>query len=47
MNICIVSTFSCTFDDFSALVKESEESFSEYIPYSCKINKFMLSKLDR
>ena len=31
MNICIVSTYSCTFDDFSALVKESEEAFSEFI----------------
>ena len=31
MNICIVSTFSCTFDDFSALVKESEEDFREFI----------------
>ncbi|SVA63106.1 uncharacterized protein METZ01_LOCUS115960, partial [marine metagenome] len=29
MNICIVSTYSCTFDDFSALVKESEEAFRE------------------
>ena len=31
MNICIVSTYSCTFDDFSALVKESEEAFREFI----------------
>ena len=31
MNICIVSTYSCTFDDFSALVKESEETFREFI----------------
>ena len=31
MNICIVSTYSCTFDDFSALVKESEEEFREFI----------------
>ena len=31
MNICIVSTFSCTFDDFSAFVKEGEEDFREFI----------------
>ena len=31
MNLCIVSTYSCTFDDFSALVKESEEDFREFI----------------
>ena len=31
MNICIVSTYSCTFDEFSALVKESEETFREFI----------------
>ena len=31
MNICIVSTYSCTFDAFSALVKESEETFREFI----------------
>ena len=27
MNICIVSTYSCTFDDFSAIVDEYEETF--------------------
>ena len=31
MNLCIVSSYNCTFDDFSALVKESEEAFSEFI----------------
>ena len=31
MNLCIVSTYSCTFDEFSALVKESEETFREFI----------------
>ena len=31
MNICIVSTFSCTFEDFEAMVKESEEAVSEFI----------------
>ena len=31
MNLCIVSTYSCTFEDFSALVKESEEAFREFI----------------
>ena len=31
MNICIVSTYSCTFEDFSDLVKESEEDFREFI----------------
>ena len=31
MNLCIVSTYSCTFEDFSALVKESEETFREFI----------------
>ena len=31
MNICIVSTFSCTFEDFEAMVKETEEAVSEFI----------------
>ena len=31
MNICIVSTFSCAFEDFEAMVKESEEAVSEFI----------------
>ena len=31
MNICIVSTFSCSFEDFEAMVKESEEAVSEFI----------------
>ena len=31
MNICIVSTYSCTFEDFSAIVDEYEESFKEFI----------------
>ena len=31
MNLCIVSTYSCTFEDFSALVKESVETFREFI----------------
>ena len=31
MNLCIVSTYCCHFDAFSALVKESEESFKGFI----------------
>ena len=31
MNICIVSTYSCTFEDFSAMVDEYEETFKEFI----------------
>ena len=31
MNICIVSTYSCTFEDFSDLVKESEKDFRGFI----------------
>ena len=31
MNLCIVSSYSCTYEDFLALVKESEEEFSEFI----------------
>ena len=31
MNLCIVSTYSCTFDEFSALIKESEETFRQFI----------------
>ena len=31
MNICIVSTYSCTFEDFTAVVDEYEESFKEFI----------------
>ena len=31
MNICIVSTYSCTFEDFSAIVEEYEEAFKEFI----------------
>ena len=31
MNICIVSTYSCTFEDFSAVVDEYEETFKEFI----------------
>ena len=31
MNICIVSTCSYTFDEFSALLKETEEDFRESI----------------
>ena len=31
MNICIVSTYSCTFEDFSAIVDEYEETFKEFI----------------
>ena len=31
MNICIVSTYSCTFEDFSGFVDEYEETFKEFI----------------
>ena len=29
MNICVVSTFDCTVDDFKAMVKEFEEDMRE------------------
>ena len=29
MNLCIVSTFDCTVDDFKALLKEMEDDISE------------------
>ena len=28
MNLCVVSTFSCTADDFKAMVKEFDAEFS-------------------
>ena len=31
MNICIVSTYSCTFEDFSAVVDEYEETFKDLL----------------
>ena len=31
MNICIESTYSCTFEDFSSVVDEYEETFKEFI----------------
>ena len=31
MNICVVSTYSCTFEDFSAMVDKYEETFKEFI----------------
>ena len=31
MNICIVSTYSCTFEDFAAVVDEYKETFKEFI----------------
>ena len=29
MNICIVSTFDCTVDDFKALLKEMEDDINK------------------
>ena len=31
MNICIVSTYSCTFEAFSAVVHKHEETFKDFI----------------
>ena len=31
MNLCIVSEYNCTFDEFEAVVKESEEETSAFI----------------
>ena len=31
MNVCVVSEYTCTFDDFEAIVKESEEEFSAFV----------------
>ena len=30
MNLCIVSTFDCTVDDFKALLKEMEDDISKF-----------------
>ena len=31
MNLCVVSEYKCTFDEFEAVVKESEEETSAFI----------------
>ncbi len=30
MNVCVVSEYTCTFDDFEAIVKESEKEISAF-----------------
>ena len=31
MNLCVVSEYTCTFEDFEAVVKESEEEVSKFV----------------
>jgi hypothetical protein len=31
MNVCVVSEYTCTFDDFEAIVKESEKEISAFV----------------
>ena len=34
MNVCVVSEYTCTFDDFEAIVKESEKEILEHFSTS-------------
>jgi len=31
MNLCVVSEYNCTFDEFEVVVKESEEEMSAFV----------------
>ena len=48
MNLCVVSEYNCTFDEFEVVIKESEEEMSAFVSdYKLvKVNEGIYEKLN-